>query len=490
MKHAGKTKAQLISELEEVSQRLAGDALKESEKKYRHVVENANEGIIVTQDGKLKYANPRTSHFTGHTVDELTSRPFVDFIHTDDREMVMGHYLSRLKGEKAPETYIFRVINRDGGIKWIEIRSININWEDKPATLSFLRDVTERKRIEEALKNHLQEQTVLNSLARQVSSTLSIDQVVKSALNGIVSTVKPDLALLYSRVGERLILSDLRSDKIDFSRDKAQVHRVGSCLCGLAASEKKSVFSRNLQADPRCTLKECKEAGLQSFVALPLIGQDEVIGVLGLASIRDRDFGQQTTFLESVTSQVSIALQNASLYEKVQQSSLQLEKNINELKKVEEALRKREADLKEQSDHLEQVNAALNVLLSKREEDRSALEESVVVNVKELVLPYLEKLKKSELQSEKMTLITILESHLKDIISPFTTKLSSQFIKLTATEIKIANLVKDGRTNKEMASMLDLSENTVKNHRSQIRNKLGIKHKKINLRSYLRSLSK
>jgi DNA-binding CsgD family transcriptional regulator len=194
--------------------------------------------------------------------------------------------------------------------------------------------------------------------------------------------------------------------------------------------------------------------------------------------------------LESVTSQVSIALQNASLYEKVQQSSLQLEKNINELKKVEEALRKREADLKEQSDHLEQVNAALNVLLSKREEDRSALEESVVVNVKELVLPYLEKLKKSELQSEKMTLITILESHLKDIISPFTTKLSSQFIKLTATEIKIANLVKDGRTNKEMASMLDLSENTVKNHRSQIRNKLGIKHKKINLRSYLRSLSK
>ena len=90
MKHAGKTKAQLISELEEVSQRLAGDALKESEKKYRHVVENANEGIIVTQDGKLKYANPITSHFTGHTVDELTSRPFVDFIHTDDREMVMG----------------------------------------------------------------------------------------------------------------------------------------------------------------------------------------------------------------------------------------------------------------------------------------------------------------------------------------------------------------------------------------------------------------
>ncbi len=488
MKHAGKTKAQLISELEEVSQQLAGDAPKDSEEKYRLLVENANEGIIVTQDGKLKYANPIASHFTDYTVDELTSRPFVDFIHTDDREMVMGHYLSRLKAEKAPETYIFRVINRDGGIKWIEIRSIIIDWQDSPATLSFLRDITERKKIEETLKNNLQELTVLNSLARQLSSSLAVDQAVESALNGIVNIVKPDLALLYLREGDRLILSDLRSENIDFSPDKARIHGIGSCLCGLAASEGKSVFSRNLQADPRCTLPECKEAGLRSFAALPLFGQDKTIGVLGLASTRDLDFKQQATFLESVTSQVSIALQNASLYEKVQLYSIKLEENITELKTAETALREREAKLEEQSNNLEQVNAALNILLNKREQDRSALEESVVVNVKELILPYLEKLKKSELQSDQKTLITILESHLNDIISPFTAKLSTRFVKLTATEIKIANLVKDGRTNKDMAAMLDLSGNTVKNHRSQIRNKLGLKHKKINLRSFLRSL--
>jgi len=488
MKNAGKTKAQVLSELEDVSKRLAGDALKESDEKYRLLVENANEGIIVTQDGKLKYANPIISHFTGHTVDELTSRPFVDFIHTDDREMVMGHYLSRLKGEKAPETYIFRVINRDGDIKWIEIRSININWEDKPATLSFLRDITERKQTEEALKDRLQELSALNRLARKLSSSLLVDQAVESALTGIVNILEPDLALLYLREGDRLILADLRSENIDFSSDKARIHRLGSCLCGLAASGGKSVFSRNLQADPRCTLPECKEAGLRSFAALPLFGQDQTIGVLGLASTRDLDFERQANFLESVTGQVSIALQNSSLYEKVQLYALKLKENITELKTAETALREREAKLKEQSNYLEQVNAALNVLLNKREQDKLALEESVVINVKELILPYLEKLKKSELQSDQKTLITILESHLDDIISPFTAKLSTRFVKLTATEIKIANLVKDGRTNKDMAAMLDLSENTVKNHRSQIRNKLDLKHKKINLRSYLRSL--
>ena len=488
MKHSGKTKAQLIRELEDVSQRLTEASFKQNEEKYRLVVENANEGIVVTQDGKLKYANPITSHFTGHTVDELTSRPFVDFIHTDDREMVMGHHLSRLKGEEAPETYIFRVINRDGGIKWIEIRSISINWEDRPATLSFLRDITERKRIEEALENHLHEQTVLNSLARQVSSSLSMDQVVKSALNGIVSIVKSDLALLYLKVGERLILSDLRSDKIDFSRDEARVHRVGSCLCGLAASERKSVFSSNLQADQRCTLKECKEAGLKSFIALPLISQDDVIGVLGLASIRNRDFGQQTTFLEAVTSRVSIALQNASLHEKAQQSSLQLEKHLSELKKVEAVLRKREAELKVRTRDLEEVNAALKVLLKRREEDKIELAESVQINVKQLVLPYLEKLKKSDLEPHQMTLIGILESHCKDVVSPFVNKLSSKFLKLTPTEIKLADLIKSGRTTKEAADLLGLSENTVQVHRHHIRSKLGLKHAKINLRSYLRSL--
>ena len=130
MKNRGKTKAQLLSEMEELRNQVAEleafvtknnqteEELRQTEEKYRLVVENANEGIIVTQDGKLRYTNPIISHFTGHTVDELTSRPFVDFIHTDDREMVRGHYLSRLKGEKAPGTYVFRVINRDGGIKW------------------------------------------------------------------------------------------------------------------------------------------------------------------------------------------------------------------------------------------------------------------------------------------------------------------------------------------------------------------------------------
>jgi PAS domain S-box-containing protein len=162
--------------------------------------------------------------------------------------------------------------------------------------------------------------------------------------------------------------------------------------------------------------------------------------------------------------------------------------DVTEQKKAQEALRKSEAELSEKSRHLEEVNAALSVLLKRREEDRHDLEENILANVKELVLPYVEKLKNSRLHSEQTTLVSILESNMKEIFSPFVTKLSSRFLSLTPTEIKIASLIKDGKSSKEIASLLHASENTIRSHRFHIRSKLQLKNKKVNLRSYLRSI--
>ena len=140
-----------------------------------------------------------------------------------------------------------------------------------------------------------------------------------------------------------------------------------------------------------------------------------------------------------------------------------------------------------QSQNLEEVNAALKVLLKRREEDKIELGENILANVKELVLPYLEKLKKSQSEPHQMTLVDIIESNLKDITSPFATKLSSRYLNLTPTEIKVSSLIKGGKTTKEMADLLHLSVNTIRTHRFHIRSKLGLKKRKVNLRSYLRS---
>jgi PAS domain S-box-containing protein len=167
----------------------------------------------------------------------------------------------------------------------------------------------------------------------------------------------------------------------------------------------------------------------------------------------------------------------------------QLKQEVEERKRVEKALRKREVELKAQSHHLEEVNTALKVLLKQREEDKKELGQNVLSNVKELIFPYIERVKKSRLTTNQQTLIDILESNLNNIISPFISKLSSKFFNFTSMEIKVANLVKEGKTNKEIADLLYLSKNTILFHRHNIRSKLKLKNKKINLRSHLLSYS-
>lgn len=186
---------------------------------------------------------------------------------------------------------------------------------------------------------------------------------------------------------------------------------------------------------------------------------------------------------------------HAELEERVRERTAELKKinqqlkdKVAEHKKAEEALRKREAELRLNSRHLEEVNTALRVLLRQRDEHKVEIEEKVLSNLKELVLPFIKKLKESGLDVKQMGYVNILESNLNDLISPFSQKLSSQYLKLTHTEIQVANLVREGKTTKEIAKLLNVSDNAIVFHRYHIRKKLGLKNQKINLRSYLSSL--
>jgi DNA-binding CsgD family transcriptional regulator len=161
---------------------------------------------------------------------------------------------------------------------------------------------------------------------------------------------------------------------------------------------------------------------------------------------------------------------------------------IISLRKTQQKLRKRGRELEIKSRELEEVNTALRVLLKQKEEDKREFEEKVLVNVKEFVQPYLEKLKSSRLNEKQQAYLGILESHIHEIVSPFLRKLSSKYLNLTAAEMQVANLVMDGKRTKEIALLLNLSEKTIEVHRKNIREKLGIKNKKTNLRTHLLSL--
>jgi len=148
-------------------------------------------------------------------------------------------------------------------------------------------------------------------------------------------------------------------------------------------------------------------------------------------------------------------------------------------------LKRAEKELKTKTTNLEEMNAALRVLLRRMEEDRRELEDKVRLNIQQMIQPYLERLRAAGMGERQRKHLGTLEGNLQEILSPFTHNLLVDHPKLTTSELQIANLIRQGRSSKEIADELSLSLRTVETHRRNMRTKLGIKDKKTNLQSYL-----
>ena len=145
-------KATLGSFVDITERKKADAALHDSEMKYRLLVQTASEVIFVVQDLKIKFCNHRAIDLTGYSVDELKDMPFANLVYPDDLEMLADQHQRRLQGEPFERVYPFRYVLKGGSVGWVEISTALIDWEGRPATLSFLSDITERKRVENALK--------------------------------------------------------------------------------------------------------------------------------------------------------------------------------------------------------------------------------------------------------------------------------------------------------------------------------------------------
>jgi PAS domain S-box-containing protein len=167
----------------------------------------------------------------------------------------------------------------------------------------------------------------------------------------------------------------------------------------------------------------------------------------------------------------------------------ELRAEISTRKRAEKSLEEIRAELELKTSKLEGANIALKFLLEQRIENKKELGEAILLNVNELILPYLEKLNTSRLDSRQKAYVSIIESNLNEIIAPLVRGLSKISLKLTPTEIQVTSLVEQGKTTKEIAEFLNLAKSTIDTHRNKIRKKLGIKNRKTNLRTYLLSIS-
>jgi PAS domain S-box-containing protein len=170
------------------------------------------------------------------------------------------------------------------------------------------------------------------------------------------------------------------------------------------------------------------------------------------------------------------------------ESNKALEMEVLSRRTAEETLHRKSEELKDKATRLEESNIALKVLLTQRETDKGELEQKVLLNLNQLIIPYLEKIKRRKLDAKLRAYITVLESNLKEIVSPFANNLSSRFLRLSHTEMEVANLIRQGKSTKAIAEMMHLAESTIDFHRNNIRAKLGLKNTKINLKTFLSSI--
>ncbi|MEO5670735.1 MAG: PAS domain S-box protein [Ramlibacter sp.] len=175
--------------IRDISRRKAAErALAESEAKYRKVVENVNEGILVTAAGRILYANPRALELTGLDESTAKSKPFIEFIHEDDRQRVLENHLRRLRGDLVENHYQFRVLHRDGAVRWLEISAVVFEWQNTPATLNFLTDVTERRQIEQDMRAALARERELSELKSRFVAVASHE--FRTPLAAILSSIE------------------------------------------------------------------------------------------------------------------------------------------------------------------------------------------------------------------------------------------------------------------------------------------------------------
>ncbi len=274
--------------------------------------------------------NDRMTAITGYTMEEINRLGWYQSLYpdADARERAIARMNRMREGNDLVEEE-WTITRKDGEECVVSISTRIVEEGGQAHVLALIHDTTKRIRAEQALLAanrsldrqvaHLQ---LVYDLSRVNADFQDLGKMAQEVARILHRGLAADLVLLYVRDGDDLNLLGMSTDLEEFSIDDAETHKVGSCLCGLAASERTAQYATDIRSDSRCTLAECKEAGICSIAALPLAASDEIIGVLGVAFVASREIREDSDILQAVSNEVAVGVRSAMHREELSQRRL------------------------------------------------------------------------------------------------------------------------------------------------------------------------
>ncbi len=442
---------------------------KEREERYRIVADYTYDWEHWIGPGKeMLYISPSCERVTGYSKDEFLADEslLIEIVHPEDRPLVDRHRQDDFERDKPLEIE-YRILHRNGTVRWIShaCQPVYVGTGTFQGRRSSNRDITARKEIEESLN-------LQRSLLQVFCDTIQ-DAIFILDCDGRIQLANPAYLRIVGATADEVL-----------GKTAHEIYGDGETAAQFSESDRLV-----LQSGQPEVLEEILPSpeGNRVFLTSKAPYRDSSGHIIGTVNI-SRDITERKRAEEALkNAHDELERRVAERTSELTAMNRQLSEDIRERKRIERVLRKREGQLSRRSNEIDEMNITLRTLLEQRDRDRRDLEMRILANVKELIQPCLEKLKTTRMDDRARTYVSVLESNLGEIVSPFAHRHAGRL--LSPMEMQVANYIKEGLRSKEVGELLNLSKVTVDFYRNNIRKKLGLRNTKTGLRSYLVSLT-